>query len=281
MDIIYPKKTINLYQEGTTPYLEICPYRLKNADRAELAKPGSTSAEKMGYNLILPIPVEGISTEESHDWQEESDIAGDLISALGATYLEKASKTNAIENIKWLESMNEAGAVNDLTSLLYKLSAMRNFSFSWNLIPESKFDEISISNIIYVLRTFGYGSSTAVSDYLKNSTNPVITTAIGAITTGAQLLRLEGDPIDAIAKSNNIFVLNPPVWKITAYGIKDKENKQQILFQSSWCALTNVKVTKLGGDKAFTLFNDGGIVQQRLDISFKELYRHTIETITL
>lgn len=250
-DIKYPSKSTGGYDAGTTPCLIFRAYFLKNdqSDRGFLAgTPAMTYRSAASESLVLPIPIEGLSTEESQDWQEETDLASDLLKAGSAMFLEKLTKTTMIGNIKWLESVNEVGAVNDLASLLYKLSAMRTFNFSWNLVPENKEDAKSINEIIDRFRVLSYGSSSAPDSI--------------AVPTNIQNYFTRG-----------IFIMNPPLWSIEAvFGGK-------VFYYTDWCALTNVKVTRKGGDKAFTLMNDGGIPQQQLDISFKELFRHTRESI--
>lgn len=112
--------------------------------------------------IILPTPSGGLTLSESGQWEELEGFAS----------LSKGLKTTMIN--KGLEQIGVLGQhaikgsfVNDYASLQYKGSEFRTYSFSWDLVPSSKEEALTITEIIKRIR------ENSLPDYGDGSVNQI------------------------------------------------------------------------------------------------------------
>lgn len=99
--------------------------------------------------VSLPTPSEGISLNESGNWEETTgyqNFQGTVTANLGKAALDGLGDTGKV-------AFGKGKFVNDYASLSYGGSNFRTYTFTWDLIPDSLEEAQSISSIIKHIRT--------------------------------------------------------------------------------------------------------------------------------
>ena len=146
--------------------------------------------------------------------------------------------------------------VNPLTSTIYMNSALRTFTFSFNLIARDKNESEIIDRIIKNFQTYSRPSS-------------------GRATASGESIGLGG--IDVHLD----YLSHPYLWKIgfVGYGTDQDSDISKYLPKLKICAMESINVNFKGGERGSPLFfrSTGAPVEQEITMTFKELYMNTAE----
>jgi hypothetical protein len=164
--------------------------------------PGGPGREKKTFNtILLPVP-EGVTYTDSPSWNEmgigamgklAGQLAGDAANGadIGPTLTKMAQGgmapllLNQISKVSGLTSLAEsitqsAGgvALNPYTEQIFKGISMRNFSYSWKLVPRNEREQIKINNIIKALRFYSLPNYTSSAGLQEDPNSPTELTGL-------------------------------------------------------------------------------------------------------
>jgi hypothetical protein len=121
-------------------------YNVQNNKSANKS-PNVVRSSKADESIILPTPSSGLTLTESGQWE---DVAG-LID-LGKGISQGVSKKVLEMTGPVMEHAQKGMFLNDYSSLAYRGSDFRQYSFSWTLIPKSEKESRIIADIIRTIR---------------------------------------------------------------------------------------------------------------------------------
>lgn len=102
--------------------------------------------------ITLPLPNNGITNSISNNWAEEDILKSEnLLEGLKASIARKARE--ALKGLGGRYTLHSRGeTINDFASLMYDGVNMRDFNFSWSLIPNSEEEANEIEDIIIAMK---------------------------------------------------------------------------------------------------------------------------------
>lgn len=109
------------------------------------------NSKKISYTadrIALPTPAEGITLNESGEWEEMAgyqNLRGAATGAAGKAVMDGLGPAGK-------HTIGKGVFINDYASLSYSGSGFRTYSFSWDLIPSSESEARSIMEIIKLIR---------------------------------------------------------------------------------------------------------------------------------
>lgn len=137
----YPQKL----NSEITPFIMLSAFKWSTKGKKSQSVTSNKSIEDM---MVLPLPQNGIINNIANNWTEDNIMrSSDMIEGWKAQGMAKAR--DFLSGIGGRYHLHKKGqAINDFSSLLYSGVAMRDFNFTWSLVPESKEESIIIRDMI-------------------------------------------------------------------------------------------------------------------------------------
>ena len=164
--------------------------------------PGGQARPKKTFNtILLPVP-EGVTYTDSPSWNEMGigamgklagtlaaqaaaggDIGGTLTKmaqgGMAPLLLNQISKVSGLTSLADSITQSAGGvALNPYTEQIFKGISMRNFSYSWKLVPRNEREQTRINSIIKALRFYSLPNYTSSAGLQEDPSNPTELTGL-------------------------------------------------------------------------------------------------------